>query len=463
MRSVSDTFIKLFNEHKPALYQVEYGAAQLVISNDQFKRAPSWVDAHSDDREYCVGNCFMGTCKFASYEQGPDVGDPVKLYISYDAQEWVLIGSYTVDKYTHNHKMRQHEYECIDNMHVLDTLQFNIDAITFPITYGNMVDIIYAATVITIVLPDFNRDLLISGFNTTSTARDVLAEMLLTIGYNARCSPAGDVLCYLPYQPAAAPAAIASESEYDQLGEISKPITGITLENSLGEIYTVGDATGLMLDVFVQWGKQSHAFAMLDALEGYVHHPVFIGKAIVNPALEPGDTVQGRVSGELYVISHISNRGGAMPRADLSHGLWKQYKIGRPVSKAYQPTQDYPHVVINHIPSQEEVDSYRPMTIVLVYDDTSPYFPVIIEITGPDIIAPNSTAQYTAVVKDIAGVEMVEERVQWDLDNTSAPISIDAVSGELTVGDATPGTIVRVWCRSITNLLIAEHKEVAIQ
>ena len=347
MRTRSTHFDNLFNQGSMAtgyttnavfeyrLIVTPITSPPFNIENDMLYGKVEWIDGLSDGDEFCVGNAFMGELKFTLRDfegSKPKTSDTIQAYMrlndGINPSEWILIGKYRVVDASYEYKTKRWSYRCYDNMYYLDSVMFFKDnAPTFPMTYTGAIQGIKVLSSVPIDFPSEAGNLKIEdgGIYERDTLRTVLAYMLMTIGANCRCNPNGNLEIYYVNDDLSNYDAIISEYDYNTPMEENKAISGIRVVNNDNSAYTVGNDNSFMLNVRCPWGRQEHAQFMYNKMNGYLHTPVILDNAIVNPCIEPNDRVLGLVSGQIYRVSYVSPKGATMLRIDCQNGIWQQY------------------------------------------------------------------------------------------------------------------------------------------
>ena len=126
--------------------------------------------------------------------------------------------------------------------------------------------------------------------------REVLSGIAMPYGGNMVIDDLGRLkLVKLAAQTARAmPINIGDNADDFRFGEQWQPITKVVLTSGDGEdqkTYTAGDDSGRTLEVTNPWGGQEMAQAILQNVAGYAHQPMSAENAVIDPAVELGDSI----------------------------------------------------------------------------------------------------------------------------------------------------------------------------
>ena len=430
MREVSQKFNDLYAKRGRFEYCVVLHGDRMIPPS-AFAQHCEWTDAFSDGEEFCIGNAYMGNFNCVLKESAeivPNVGEIIGAYmrivVDYDSayepelidvtftaraisetsisptmainpmseeigeteniSEWVLIGTYRVMEVLHDNKTRKTSIKSFDLMWFLENTIFmnGFNPELFPITYANAVQWIRNVTGVPIDNM-LNTEHVIDRVADDISCRLVLSYMLITLGANARCKPDGMITGWGIMHDIAPPERqftpdepiLISEWDYDILETEHPPISGLRVSNRGGEVIFSGDSTGYILDVHIPWLRgQAAVNETLAYIRGYVNTPVLIGNALVNPAIQPWDKVIGRVSGQVYRITYIDVRGGAMPRSDCQNGVWQQFE--HPGAESERGERFFGggnNILIPHLPTPRLISTWHDGQTVHVYDTRYPW------------------------------------------------------------------------------------------
>lgn len=153
-----------------------------------------------------------------------------------------------------------------------------------------------------------------------STARDILRQIAVAMGGNFIIDDYGNLAC-----PELNQSATVAQDLGLNVGSLSRGvdsasftrvrITGITGVDGVTE-YTAGDDTGLTIEGECPWGTQAIADSVLAKVNGWVYRPFTASEALLEPAVELGDTVQ--INGWKSIVAKLDRTFDKMCDATLS-------------------------------------------------------------------------------------------------------------------------------------------------
>jgi len=437
MRQRSALFDEMFNGNAASISKAEYKISS--ITNDDLREPELlWVDGLSNPEAFCVGNCYAGEFEFACVASAAvyQLNDRFQSYIRFvnnetgQASEWVLIGTYNI-YHRHFDKNKQVvDYKARDNMILLED-EITIPETDFPVLYAAMGQKINAKTNVTIDLSNMpvvgaiQRPAFIEGM----TMRDIFANMMLTTGHNARCTPDGIIKIYPLIQDG--DTVDFEEWDVDEYADIEKPITGVNITGVDNVVYSAGNATGTVLNVSCPWVNDvGFATIMLSKIQGYVNKPMRFDNALINPCVEANDVVRGIIKGGTYKATNILFKGGASPRATVSNGLWEQFrKVGTLATTAGGGNQGGGSVIRDNIiitneqtrwlQANHEIINLAPPDIKVYGDITSP---IIIQGYLVSVINSSNPYDYMDVLYNSLNLDMFEmSDTNYNLSSQSTP------------------------------------------
>ena len=157
-------------------------------------------------------------------------------------------------------------------------------------------------------------------YPSNSTARDILRQIAVAMGGNFIIDDYGNLAC-----PELNQSATVAQDLGLNVGSLSRGvdsasftrvrITGITGVDGVTE-YTAGDDTGLTIEGECPWGTQAIADSVLAKVKGWVYRPFTASEALLEPAVELGDTVQ--INGWKSIVAKLDRTFDKMCDATLS-------------------------------------------------------------------------------------------------------------------------------------------------
>jgi len=368
MRSRSALFDELFL-NPSAIFEYRIGS----INNEDLKDpAPLWIDGLSDPDAFCVGNCYVGTFEFTCKESAAvyNTGSKFQAYMRLNdklngvTSEWVLIGTYNIYEKSTNKGKQTVSYRAWDNMIKLE-VDFDAEYTRYPIFYKGLAEHINAITDVTIDLTNMSSAGIIASPNHIKgmNTREVFTNMMITTGCNAKCTPDGVIRIY-PLKTNGDTVDFTEEI-INEYADNEAPITGVNITGVDGEVFSVGNDSGTVLNISCPWvGTIDIATYMLYFISGYVNKPIKLEKSLINPCVEANDIVRGTVKGGSWRVSNITYSGGASIRCDMSNGLWEQFRrVGTLSAQAERGGDSIGGeitgaglIIVDHVPTPQETD-----------------------------------------------------------------------------------------------------------
>ena len=152
------------------------------------------------------------------------------------------------------------------------------------------------------------------------TARDLLREIAVALGGNFVVNDSGLLACVRLKKSTTVAQDLklnvgALERGVDSGAFTKVRITGIQGVEGVTE-YTAGNDTGLTIEGECPWGTQAIADSVLSTIAGWVYRPYTASEALLDPAVEIGDTV--KINGWTSMVAKLDRNFDKMCDATLS-------------------------------------------------------------------------------------------------------------------------------------------------
>ncbi len=152
------------------------------------------------------------------------------------------------------------------------------------------------------------------------TARDLLREIAVALGGNFVVNDSGLLACVRLKKSTTVAQDLklnvgALERGIDSGAFTKVRITGIQGVEGVTE-YTAGNDTGLTIEGECPWGTQAIADSVLSTIAGWVYRPYTASEALLDPAVEIGDTV--KINGWTSMVAKLDRNFDKMCDATLS-------------------------------------------------------------------------------------------------------------------------------------------------
>lgn len=152
------------------------------------------------------------------------------------------------------------------------------------------------------------------------TARDLLRELAVAMGGNFIVNDYGMLKCPALYQSATVAQDLGLNvgsltRGVDAAAFTKVRITGIEGVDGVTE-YVAGNDTGLTLEGECPWGTQAIADSVLAKVDGWTYRPFTADEALLEPAVEIGDTVQ--INGWKSIVAKLDRNFDKLCDASLS-------------------------------------------------------------------------------------------------------------------------------------------------
>lgn len=152
------------------------------------------------------------------------------------------------------------------------------------------------------------------------TARDLLREIAVALGGNFVVNDSGLLACVRLKKSTTVAQDLklnvgALERGIDSGAFTKVRITGIQGVEGVTE-YTAGSDTGLTIEGECPWGTQAIADSVLSTIAGWVYRPYTASEALLDPAVEIGDTV--KINGWTSMVAKLDRNFDKMCDATLS-------------------------------------------------------------------------------------------------------------------------------------------------
>lgn len=152
------------------------------------------------------------------------------------------------------------------------------------------------------------------------TARDLLREIAVALGGNFVVNDSGLLACVRLKKSTTVAQDLklnvgALERGVDSGAFTKVRITGIQGVEGVTE-YTAGNDTGLTIEGECSWGTQAIADSVLSTIAGWVYRPYTASEALLDPAVEIGDTV--KINGWTSMVAKLDRNFDKMCDATLS-------------------------------------------------------------------------------------------------------------------------------------------------
>lgn len=152
------------------------------------------------------------------------------------------------------------------------------------------------------------------------TARDLLREIAVALGGNFVVNDSGLLACVRLKKSTTVAQDLklnvgALERGIDSGAFTKVRITGIQGVEGVTE-YTAGNDTGLTIEGECPWGTQAIADNVLSTIAGWVYRPYTASEALLDPAVEIGDTV--KINGWTSMVAKLDRNFDKMCDATLS-------------------------------------------------------------------------------------------------------------------------------------------------
>ena len=152
------------------------------------------------------------------------------------------------------------------------------------------------------------------------TARDLLREIAVALGGNFVVNDSGLLACVRLKKSTTVAQDLklnvgALERGIDSGAFTKVRITGIQGVEGVTE-YTAGNDTGLTIEGECPWGTQAIANNVLSTIAGWVYRPYTASEALLDPAVEIGDTV--KINGWTSMVAKLDRNFDKMCDATLS-------------------------------------------------------------------------------------------------------------------------------------------------
>lgn len=152
------------------------------------------------------------------------------------------------------------------------------------------------------------------------TARDLLREIAVALGGNFVVNDSGLLACVRLKKSTTVAQDLklnvgALERGVDSGAFTKVRITGIQGVEGVTE-YTAGSDTGLTIEGECPWGTQAIADSVLSTIAGWVYRPYTASEALLDPAVEIGDTV--KINGWTSMVAKLDRNFDKMCDATLS-------------------------------------------------------------------------------------------------------------------------------------------------
>ena len=232
----------------------------------------------------------------------------VGLKLSDGSWEWIPLGKFNI--YEPGKKLSTISIKCLDDMYKLNTPFGDVD-IKFPINVAALVTAICdhcnvsISSQLTAELLDLGITL--DQFDTKDlTCRDVLGYVGCLLGKNLRFDRLGNLESFW-YSTTVNVTTDADDRTGSDFGDLQVAITGVSLEDAAGKIYTIG-TSDLMVQMeanpLIQYEQVAEETlnVIYGALSSVTYRPYTV-QHIGNPAIQAGDRViHSRSSGDLNSI-----------------------------------------------------------------------------------------------------------------------------------------------------------------
>lgn len=250
-----------------------------------------------------------------------------RLLLGAQASEWLNMGNFYIDSRTYDETGDVLSLHCYDEMLktefvYLDKHNDQDKASSWPQSvrtlYQTIADDIGVSIDITL-MRSINAMWSIP-YPGNNTARTILCQMAAALGGNWVITDGGVLTC----KKLTTSATVAQDLGMN-VGALSRGIdsaaftcvklTGITGVEGVTE-YVAGNTTGLTVEAECPWATQSMANLVLSTINGWVYRPYTADEALLDPAIELGDTV--RINGWTSVVAKMQRNFDKLCDASIS-------------------------------------------------------------------------------------------------------------------------------------------------
>lgn len=152
-----------------------------------------------------------------------------------------------------------------------------------------------------------------------STARDLLRQLAVALGGNFVVNDYGLLDCKVLKKSSAVAQDLGLNVGALERGVDSAPFTCVRITGVQGKDeteYTAGDDSGLTIEAECSWGSQEIANSVLYKISGWSYRPYTASEALLEPAVELGDTVM--INGWTSMVAKLERNFDKMLDATVS-------------------------------------------------------------------------------------------------------------------------------------------------